>query len=154
VLCRTSNPGARDLQDLEVGGHPLYLVVAERVAREWNGNGNCMLVVGATYPEDLALIRARVGELPFLIPGVGAQGGDVRAAVVGARTPAGGGFVLSSSRGILYASRDEDFALAARRAALDLRAGINAANAIDAADATDANHGESPAAGEKRMNSP
>jgi orotidine-5'-phosphate decarboxylase len=144
VLCRTSNSGARDLQDLEVDGRPLYLVVAERVAREWNDRGNCMLVVGATYPQDLARVRAQVGDLPFLIPGVGAQGGDVRAAVVNARTPAGEGFVLSSSRGILYAGRGNDFAVAARRAAQELRDAINAANAINAMIATDSASLRSP----------
>ena len=81
MLCRTSNPGARDFQDLESGGKRLYRHVAERVARDWNGAGNCMLVIGATYPQELAEIRSVVGDLPFLVPGVGAQGGDVAAAV-------------------------------------------------------------------------
>jgi orotidine-5'-phosphate decarboxylase len=129
VLCRTSNPGARDLQDLEVGGRKLYEVVAERAARQWNARGNCMLVVGATYPQELADLRTQVGDLPFLVPGVGAQGGDVERAVRSARTGTGAGFVISSSRGILYASAREDFAAVARRAALQLRAAINAANA-------------------------
>ncbi|MGB8326494.1 MAG: orotidine-5'-phosphate decarboxylase [Steroidobacteraceae bacterium] len=128
VLCRTSNPGARDLQDLEVGGRKLYEVVADWVAREWNARGNCMLVVGATYPQELADLRTQVGDLPFLVPGVGAQGGDVERAVRSARTGAGEGFVISSSRAILYASTGEDFAAAARRAALELRATISAAN--------------------------
>lgn len=128
VLCRTSNPGARDFQDLEVGGKRLYQVVAERVARDWNGRGNCMLVVGATYPAELADIRSRVGDLPFLVPGVGAQGADVERAVKSGRTAAGGGLVINSSRAILYASRGEDFAAAARAATIELRDAINDAN--------------------------
>ena len=125
ILCRTSNPGARDFQDLDSGGKRLYRHVAERVARDWNGNGNCMLVIGATYPEELAEIRSAVGTLPFLVPGVGAQGGDVAAAVKAGRTPDGLGMVLNSSRGILYAGSGEGFADAARTAARTLRDEIN-----------------------------
>ena len=127
ILCRTSNPGAKDLQDLKVGpGRKLFQHVAETVAKEWNGNGNCMLVVGATYPEELADIRARVGDLPFLVPGVGAQGGDVAKVMRAGKTAAGTGLVISSSRAILYASSGEDFAVAARKATLELRDSINA----------------------------
>lgn len=125
VLCRTSNPGARDFQDLESGGRRLYRHVAERVARDWNGAGNCMLVIGATYPAELAEIRAATGELPFLVPGVGAQGGDVAAAVRAGRTADGFGLVLNSSRGIIYAGSGEDFAAAAGDAARRLRDEIN-----------------------------
>lgn len=125
ILCRTSNPGARDFQDLECDGKRLYRHVAERVAREWNSAGNCMLVVGATYPQELAEIRAVVGDLPFLVPGVGAQGGDVVAAVRAGRTADGMGLVLNSSRGILYASAGDDFEAAARAATLALRDEIN-----------------------------
>ena len=128
VLCRTSNSGARDLQDLPVGdgGRRLYHVVAELAAREWNTRGNCLLVVGATYPKELAQVRALVGPMPLLVPGVGAQGGDVAAAVRNGQTTAGTGLIVNSSRGILYASRGEDFAVAARTAAETLRAQINA----------------------------
>jgi orotidine-5'-phosphate decarboxylase len=127
VLCRTSNAGAKDFQDMNVGpGKKLFQHVAETVAKEWNSAGNCMLVVGATYPEELADIRARVGDLPFLVPGVGAQGGDVAKAMAAGKTRAGTGLVISSSRAILYASSGDDFAAAARKAAQELRDSINA----------------------------
>ena len=125
ILCRTSNPGAKDLQDLEVGGRTLYQHVAETVAREWNGNGNCALVVGATWPDELADVRRRVGDLPLLVPGIGAQGGDVAAVVRNGCTAAGSGLMISSSRAILYAGNGEDFADAARSATLALRDEIN-----------------------------
>lgn len=125
VLCRTSNPGARDFQDLQSDGRPLYRHVAERVAGAWRAGGQCMLVIGATYPAELAEIRAAVGELPFLVPGVGAQGGDVAAAVRAGCTKDGFGMVLNSSRGIIYAGEGEDFADAARAAAHQLRDEIN-----------------------------
>src|SRR5688572_4981318 len=135
VLCRTSNPGAGDLQDLCVTDHgrdgapsasrPLYQLVAEKVAREWNGNGNCALVVGATWPEQLREVREIVGDVPFLVPGVGAQGGDVEAVVTNAKTADGSGLVVSSSRAILYASSGDDFAVAAASAARALRDEIN-----------------------------
>lgn len=125
ILCRTSNPGARDFQDLESGGRRLYRHVAERVAQHWNAAGNCMLVIGATYPQELAEIRAVVGDLPFLVPGIGAQGGDIAAAVQAGRTVDGFGVVLNSSRGILYAGSGDDFDVAARAAARSLRDEIN-----------------------------
>jgi len=125
VLCRTSNAGAVDLQDLLVNGRPLYQQVAEKIAREWNGNGNCALVVGATWPEQLREVRAIVGNVPFLVPGVGAQGGDVEAVVSNAKTADGTGLMVSSSRAILYASNGDDYAHAARAAARDLRDSIN-----------------------------
>jgi orotidine-5'-phosphate decarboxylase len=121
ILCRTSNPGAGDLQDLAVDGRPLYQHVAEKVAREWNGHGNCMLVVGATWPGQLREVRAIVGDLPFLVPGVGAQGGDAEAVVRNAKTADGTGLVVSSSRAILYASGGDDYAEAAAAAARELR---------------------------------
>jgi len=125
LLCRTSNPGARDLQDLDVGGKPLYQHLAQLVARDWNGNGNCALVVGATYPEELGAVRALAGELPILVPGVGAQGGDVAAVVRNGRNAQGAGLIISSSRAILYASGGTDFADGARREAQKLRDEIN-----------------------------
>jgi orotidine-5'-phosphate decarboxylase len=126
ILCRTSNPGARDVQDLDVGGRKLYQVIADLAARTWNSRGNCMLVVGATYPRELAEVREIVGKMPFLVPGVGAQGGDVAQAVSSGQTAEGTGLVISSSRAILYASADEDFAQAARTATEKLRDQINA----------------------------
>ena len=128
ILCRTSNPGAADLQDLMVeDGRPLYQHVAAKVAREWNGNGNCMLVVGATWPEQLREVRDIVGDLPFLVPGVGAQGGDAAAVVRNAKTADGTGLVVSSSRAILYASTGDDYAAAAAAAARELRDTLNRA---------------------------
>jgi orotidine-5'-phosphate decarboxylase len=126
ILCRTSNPGAGDLQDLEVGGRRLFHIVADLAARRWNTRGNCALVVGATYPRELAEVREIVGNMPFLVPGVGAQGGDVAQAVQSGQTAAGAGLVISSSRSILYASSGEDFVSAAREATLKLRDQINA----------------------------
>jgi orotidine-5'-phosphate decarboxylase len=126
VLCRTSNPGARDLQDLDVSGRKLYQVVADLAARRWNERGNCLLVVGATYPQELAEVRAIVGDMTFLVPGIGAQGGDIEQAVKSGQTASGDGLIISSSRAILYAARDESFATAARAATLTLRDQINA----------------------------
>jgi orotidine-5'-phosphate decarboxylase len=125
VLCRTSNAGGRDLQDLKVGERPLYQVVAELAAQRWNTRGNCLLVVGATYPQELAAVRALVADMPLLVPGVGAQGGDVAQAVRAGQTAAGTGLLLSSSRAILYGSQGADFASAARAATQALRTEIN-----------------------------
>ncbi len=125
VLCRTSNPGARDLQDLEVSGRKLYQIVAQKAHNEWNRNGNVLLVVGATFPVELREIRSIVGDMPLLVPGVGAQGGDVEAAVRNGRTARGAGMIINSSRGIIYAGAGEGFADAARRATMELRDEIN-----------------------------
>jgi orotidine-5'-phosphate decarboxylase len=118
AICRTSNPGAGELQDLEVGGRPLYELVADMVATRWSALGECGLVVGATYAEQLRSVRAIVGELPILVPGVGAQGGDLAASVLAGTTTDGTGLLVSSSREILYASAGEDYAAAARAVAL------------------------------------
>ena len=127
VLCRTSNAGGSDLQFLDVGGQPLYQHVARLVADKWNRNGQCALVVGATYPEELAQVRAIVGDMPLLVPGIGAQGGDIAATVKSGRTANGAGMMINSSRAILYAAPQagEDFAMAARRVALETRDAIN-----------------------------
>nr|WP_229517453.1 orotidine-5'-phosphate decarboxylase [Massilia oculi] len=131
VLCRTSNAGGSDLQFLDVGGRPLYQHVAELVAQKWNRNGQLALVVGATFPDEIAQVRQLVGDMPLLIPGVGAQGGDVEATVKAGRTAGGAGMMINSSRAILYAAplAGEDFAAAARRVALETRDAINAARA-------------------------
>ncbi|MCL4465585.1 MAG: orotidine-5'-phosphate decarboxylase [Chloroflexi bacterium] len=130
VLCRTSNPGAGEFQDLLLSPGageeplPLYLVVARRVAAA-NANGNLGLVVGATFPEEIRRVRAVAPELPVLIPGVGAQSGDLERAVRYGVNDQGELAIINSSRGIIYASAGDDFATAARRAATALRAEIN-----------------------------
>ena len=126
VLCRTSNASGDELQALKLDGdEPLYLHVARLVAERWNTNGQCGLVVGATYPAELAAVRSVVGDLPILVPGIGAQGGDLEASVASGATAAGG-LMVSSSRAVLYASDGEDFAAAARRVALETRDAIEA----------------------------
>ncbi len=142
VLCRTSNPGAGELQDLNCNGAPLWETVARQVAAEWNFASNCMLVVGATYPEEMRRIREIAPEIPFLVPGVGAQGGDVAAVVAAglrgvglagraldaapaddsasALRPKPAGLLINSSRGILFAAQPD-------MAASSLRDEINAA---------------------------
>ncbi|MBW3511056.1 orotidine-5'-phosphate decarboxylase [Janthinobacterium lividum] len=127
ILCRTSNPGGSDLQFLNTDGEPLYQRVARLVAEKWNKNGQCALVVGATFPEELAQVRAIVGDMPLLVPGIGAQGGDIAATVGAGQTANGMGMMISSSRAIIYATPQagEDFADAARRVAIETRDAIN-----------------------------
>ena len=129
LLCRTSNPGGSDLQFLEVdtskGRMKLYEHVARTVAEDWNASGNCALVVGATFPAEIARVRAIVGDVPLLVPGIGAQGGDIEATVRAGSTAAGTGLMINSSRAILYAGKDGGFAAAARQAALETRDAIN-----------------------------
>ena len=132
VLCRTSNLGAGEFQDLEVSAywentaHPmkLYEYIALRVSNDWNENGNCGLVVGATYPEELASVRRIVGDMPILIPGIGAQGGDLEKTVQAGKNTRGQGMIINSSRGIIFASNGPDFAEAARRETLKLHEAI------------------------------
>jgi orotidine-5'-phosphate decarboxylase len=126
VLCRTSNKGASEFQDLQVGSRELYLQVAENVAKDWNTNGNCLLVVGATYPTEMANIRELVGDdLVFLVPGLGTQGGDMEVVLKAGLNPSRKGLIIHASRAIIYASNGEDFAEAARSAAGKLRDEIN-----------------------------
>jgi orotidine-5'-phosphate decarboxylase len=113
VLCRTSNQGAGEFQDLVVDADPLYINVAKRVASGWNSNGNCALVVGATYPEELRRVRELVADMPILIPGVGAQGGDLERTVSAGKDSNDAGMIINSSRGIIFASSGADFAQAA-----------------------------------------
>jgi len=127
VLVKTSNPGSGEFQDLSVGEaqEPLYQVIARNVARYWNTNGNCAVVVGATYLAELQRVRSLVGDLPILIPGIGAQGGDVAATVRAGKDSRGWGIIVNSSRSIIYASNEQDFAQAARKATIELNAEIN-----------------------------
>jgi orotidine-5'-phosphate decarboxylase len=131
VLCRTSNPGGSDLQFLNIApnGEPLYLHVAKLAAQQWNQSDQISLVVGATYPEEIAKVRAIVGEMPLLIPGIGAQGGDIDATVSAGKIVGkpGTGMMINSSRAILYASSGTDFAEAARAIALSTRDALRAA---------------------------
>ena len=127
VLAKTSNPGAGEFQDLLVGEaqEPLYQVVARHVAARWNTNGNCALVVGAPYPAELKQVRSIVGDMPILIPGIGAQGGEIEATVNAGKDSRDRGMIINASRSIIYASSNNDFAQAARNAAEQLKAEIN-----------------------------
>ena len=129
LLCRTSNPSARDFQDVLVYGEdgqvrPLYEVVARRV-QSWNTAGNCGLVVGATYPQELHTIRSMCPDMPILIPGVGAQGGDLEASVVAGMDAFGEKAIIAVSRSVLFAGKGTDFATSAANEALALRDRIN-----------------------------
>lgn len=125
VLCRTSNPGAGEFQDLDVNGKPLWLAVAERVSTAWDADGNCALVVGATYPEEMRRIREAAPRATFLVPGIGAQGGDVQAVVAAGLDARGAGLLLSASRSILFS---EDPATAARAHRDEIREAVHAAH--------------------------
>lgn len=117
VLCHTSNPGAGEFQELAVNGTELYKQVAAQVNNSWNTNQNCALVLGATFPEQLAQVRAIAPELPFLIPGIGAQGGDLVKTITNGLDQKGAGIIINVSRSIIYASSQTDFAEAARQEA-------------------------------------
>ncbi|MBN9427890.1 MAG: orotidine-5'-phosphate decarboxylase [Burkholderiales bacterium] len=123
LLCRTSNPGGSDLQALQVGNERLFEHVARLAAGSWNRNGQLGLVVGATFPDELARVRTLVGDMPLLVPGIGAQGGDIDASV----RAGGRAMVVNSSRAILYASGGDDFAAAAGAAARQTRDALRAA---------------------------
>lgn len=125
VLCRTSNPGGAEFQADPADPEPLFMRVARRAATDWSKRGEVGLVVGATYPADLAAVRATVGDLPILVPGVGAQGGDVAAAVRAGRDARGAGLVINASRSILYAGNGSTEA--ARDSARALRDAIRSA---------------------------
>jgi orotidine-5'-phosphate decarboxylase len=127
VLCRTSNAGGSDLQFLNVDGTPLYQIVARLAAEKWNANGQLGLVVGATFPREIEVVRSIVGDMPLLIPGIGAQGGDVEATVRAGRDSSGkGGMLINSSRAIIYAGKGDDFADPAAQAARRTRDAITA----------------------------
>ncbi|MCF8197625.1 MAG: orotidine-5'-phosphate decarboxylase [Sulfuritalea sp.] len=127
LLCRTSNPGGSDLQFQKVGAGntAIFELVAEKVAKEWNTTGQCALVVGATFPGEIARVREIVGDMPLLVPGIGAQGGDIEATVNAGKTATGTGLMINSSRAILYAGKGEDYAAAASRVAQETRDAIN-----------------------------
>lgn len=126
ILCRTSNPGSGEFQiGAKNGDQALYQFVAERVAKHWNANGNCSLVVGATYPNELKTVRQIVGDMPILIPGIGAQGGNLEKTVLAGKNSLNQGMIINSSRGIIFASPKEDFADAALLETEKLRNLIN-----------------------------
>lgn len=126
ILCRTSNPGAGEFQDLSVDGQPVYQHVAKTVATSWDKNKNCLLVVGATYPEEMKIVRDIVGpDMALLVPGVGAQGGDVEAVLKNGLGANQSGLIISSSRGVIFASDGDDFADKARQEAMKTRDEIN-----------------------------
>lgn len=127
VLARTSNKGAGEFQDADVGGEPLYMQVARRVSEHWNANGNCGLVVGATYPEELKRVRGAAPGLPILIPGVGAQGGDLEKSVSYGKDANNQGIILSISRGIIYASSGSGFAEEAGKKAREMNSALRKA---------------------------
>ena len=125
VLCRTSNPSAADFQDINVSKTPVYQLVAKKI-KKWNRYGNCGAVVGATYPNELKIIRDILGEdMPLLIPGIGKQGGDVEKTVKHGTNSKGEMAIINSSRGIIYVGHDSDFAEKAKNAAISLRDEIN-----------------------------
>jgi orotidine-5'-phosphate decarboxylase len=104
ILCRTSNEGAGEFQDLTMEGKPLWQRVAERVRDEWNTNENCMLVVGATYPGEMKIVREIVGDMTLLVPGIGVQGGNIHDTVNAGKNSQGAGLIINSSRGIIFSN--------------------------------------------------
>ena len=128
MLCRTSNAGSSEFQTRMVNGTSLYKHVAIAAASKWRDIGDTALVMGATFPKELAEVRSIVGNMPLLVPGIGAQGGDITSVVRAGRDEAGTGLVINSSRAVLYAGNDLDFAQASRRVAVATRDEIRAAN--------------------------
>lgn len=126
VLCRTSNAGGKDVQEFSSNGKPLYQHIAELAATQWNYNQNISLVVGATYPKELKEVRAIVGnDIPFLVPGVGSQGGEISKVIANGKNDQGLGLMINVSRSVIYASSQDDFAIAARNEVLRLNREIN-----------------------------
>ena len=123
VLCRTSNPGSGELQSLRTNdtSEPLFETIARRAANDWSLRADVGLVVGATQPAELRRVREIVGDLPLLVPGVGAQGGDPASVIANGATADGTGLIVNSSRAVIYASAGDDYAAAARAAAVTLR---------------------------------
>ncbi len=125
ILCKTSNSGAGEFQDLKVEDKQLYKIIAEKVATEWNAKSNCLLVVGATYPQELNEVRQLVGDMTILVPGIGAQGGDLEKTIKAGLNSKKSGLIINSSRAIIYASSGEDFAEKAGEETKKLRDEIN-----------------------------
>lgn len=126
ILCRTSNRGAGEFQDLIIDGKPLFAIVAEKVKNSWNKNNNCSVVVGATYPKELKVVRQIIGDtMIILMPGLGFQGADAKEAVLSALNANGDGIIINASRDVIYAANDDMFAEAARQKAMSLRDEIN-----------------------------
>lgn len=124
-LCRTSNPGSAEFQNKEIEGSPLYQHIAVTISKEWNKHNNCMLVVGATYPQELEEVRKIVGDMPILVPGVGAQGGDLETTLQAGLTSKKDGLIITVSRSIIYASQQDDFAEKARLEGQKIHEAIN-----------------------------
>lgn len=125
ILCRTSNSGAGELQDLQINNEPLYIHIAKLVATDWNSNNNCMLVIGATYPKELSGVRAIAPNMTFLIPGIGVQGGNLKKTLAAGLDKKGRGLMVHSARGIIFASGGKDYAASARTEAEKLKNEIN-----------------------------
>lgn len=119
ILCRTSNPGSGEFQDLTIkkrSGKKLWQIIAEKVRDDWNTNNNCMLVVGATYPDELKSVRDLIGDMTLLVPGIGAQGGDIKDTVRAGMNHDGLGLIINSSRGIIFADDPSEAARSLRDA--------------------------------------
>jgi len=127
VLCHTSNPGAGEVQELSTGGEPLYKKIASLAATQWNKNGNCCVMVGATYPEELGEVRALVGDMPILIAGIGAQKGDLKKVLQHGLDGKKRGLIVNATRSIIFAGNGENFAKSAREAAETLHDAITKA---------------------------
>ncbi|TSC75083.1 MAG: orotidine-5'-phosphate decarboxylase [Parcubacteria group bacterium Gr01-1014_30] len=130
ILCKTSNPGGGEFQDLLIDGKPLWQVVAEKVVAEWNENKNCMLVAGATYSEELKKIRQIAGDMTLLVPGIGAQSGDLKSVVQAGLNSQGQGLILNSSRGIIFSENPKEAARSLRDAVNSFRKGGSRSSAF------------------------
>jgi len=125
VGCHSSNPGAKEFQELEINGKPLYEIVAEELMRQYGDNPNAMIFMGATFPKQLTDIRKIVGDMTLLVPGVGSQGGDVESFVKAGLNSKNAGLIINASRSIIFASKEDDFAERAREETKKLRNEIN-----------------------------
>lgn len=124
ILVKTSNTGSDEFQNLKISGKPLYKIVAENVYKKWNKYGNCGVVVGGTYPNELRDVRKIVGNMPILIPGIGAQGATIKAVVSAGKDSRGLGMIINSGRAVIFASKEKDFAKIARQKTIELSSDI------------------------------